>query len=50
MVLENTIEKLNYEIIDDKIKIKRGCYHNHIIRTENVKEDMPYMKAFILLS
>lgn len=44
----NTIEKLNYEIIDDKIKVKKDVITN-IIRTENVREAMPYMKAFILL-
>lgn len=44
-----TIEKLNYEIIDDKIKMKKDVITN-IMRKENVKEDMTYMKAFILLS
>lgn len=45
----NTIDKLNYEIVDDKIKKKRDVITT-IVRTENVKEAMPYMKAFILLS
>lgn len=45
----NTIEKLNYEIVDDRIKVKKDVITN-IVRTENVREAMPYMKAFILLS
>lgn len=46
---KNTIDKLNYEILDDKIKVKKDVIAT-MVKTENVKEAMPYMKAFILLS